>query len=59
MEADIVDNRVIGFPEIVVKACTVAGAATGDDEVEVMGGKPKMEAPLGTGRADWVMDSLV
>lgn len=65
MEAGIVENRVIGVPETsancvatVVKSCTVARAATGDDEVEVMGGKPRMEARVEPGKVDWMLDTL-
>lgn len=64
MEAAIVEDRVAGVAEIsvtgvatVVECCTVAGAATGADEVESTGGKPRM-AGLGMGKADWVLDTL-
>ena len=66
MEAGIVENRVIGVPETSancvatgVTFCTVAEAATEDDEVEVMGGKPRMEPRMVAGKADWVLDTLV
>ncbi len=65
MEAAIVENRVTEVPETsancvatVVKYCTVAEAATGDNEVEVIGGKPRMEARVEAGKADWVLDTL-
>ena len=65
MEAGIVENKVIGVPETsancvatVVKSCTVAGAATGDDEDEMMGGKPRMTPLAEGGKADWVLDTL-
>ena len=70
MEAAVVDDRVTGVAETrvtrvatVVECCTVVGAATGADEVESTGGKPKMEARLevgqaGVGKADWVLDTL-
>ena len=65
MEAAIVESRVTGVAETsvtrvatVVECCTVAGAATGADEVESMGGKPRMEATWDVGKADWVLDTL-
>ena len=67
VEAGIVENKVIGVPETsancvasLVKSCTVAGVATGDDEDEVMGGKPRMAALVkrGRGKLDWVLDTL-
>ena len=65
MEAGIVEYRVIGVPETsancvatVFKSCTVDGTATGDDEVEVMGGKPRMTPVVKVGKLDWVLDTL-
>ena len=65
MEAAIVEDRVTGVAETrvirvatVVESCTVAGAATGADEVESTGGKPRMEARVLMGKADWVLDTL-
>ena len=70
MEAAIVESRVTGVAETrvtrvatVVEYCTVAGAATGADEVESTGGKPRMVARVevgqaGVGKADWVLDTL-
>ena len=72
MKTAIVEDRVTGVAETVtrvaetrvrrvatvVECCTVAGAATGADEVESTGGKPRMEAPIEVGKADWVLDTL-
>lgn len=65
MEAAIVETRVIGAPEIrencvttVIELFTVAGAATGDNGVEVIGGKPRMWPSVVEEKADWVLDTL-
>ena len=65
MEAASTENRVTGVAEIsvtrvatVVECCTVARAATEADEVESTGGKPRMEAAVEKGKADWVLDML-
>lgn len=71
MEAAVVEDRVSGVAETsvtrvvtvirvatVIESCTVTGAATGADEVESMGGKPRMEATWDVGKADWVLDTL-
>ena len=65
MEATIVENRVIVVPETsatcvptVINFCTVAGAAIGDNEVGVTGGKPRMEWVVKAGKLDWVLDTL-
>lgn len=60
MEAGVVEDRVSGVAETnVTGVATVAdGAATRADEVESMGGKPRMEATWDVGKADWVLDTL-
>ena len=65
MEAAVVENRVIMVPETsatcvptVLNFCTVAGAAIGDDEVEVKGGKPRTETVAKGGKLYWVSDTL-
>ena len=65
MEAAIAENRVTGVVETsvtrvatVVECCTDARAATGADEVESTGGRPRMGARVEKGKADWVLDSL-
>ena len=65
MEAAIVANRVVVVPETsatcvptVLGFCTVAGAAIGDKEVEVKGGKPRTETVAKGGKLDWASDTL-
>ena len=42
----------------VIEFCMVAGAAIGDDEVEVRGGKPRMETVVKVGKLDCVLEIL-
>ena len=59
MGAAVAENRVTGVPETsVTRVATVVSAATGADEVESTGGKPRMEAGVEKGKADWVLDML-
>ena len=59
MGAAVAANRVTGVPGTsVTRVATVLRAATAADEVESPGGKPRMEAVVEKGKADWVLDML-